>query len=274
MEKYNTDLNPSGMLSIYGRRPGTPYPYSGPMTRDQTLYTLSYTTTQEAIKTMLPKPLEPIPDLPPVISAFYAFNKHFRGFSGRFGQYHEVGFFVPAQYKGVQGLHPMWILMDSPTGDKTDGCEEGMYIGREMGGWVKLMAKVKAGGTGNQLHVTADVRGVRLMTLDIETPEEIALEEVPFAGFDNFIFVKEIPNCNFTGYDVRKVIGSKIDFLKSKETIYNIRTGTGSVTLGHLESHPLDILEVVETGPAFQLTFDTDHDTVVGMFFEIEDLLK
>jgi acetoacetate decarboxylase len=252
-----------------------PYPYKGLMSRDTTLYMLTYTTTHEAIKKVLTPPLEPMLDMPPVVTVWIGHARHWRWFNGKLSHYWEFGFFIPCRYKDYMGVTPMWTLMDSPTGDQTEGGELGMVSGREVTGWMKSMGNVRIGGTGDQVHGTCDVRGVRIITFDIETPEEITTDQLPTSGVDQFLFVKEIPNCNFTGYDVRKVIGMKSGFLSRPDAVYNLRKGTGSVQYGHLETHPVDILEVVEPGPAYQLTFDIAYDeAVTNGAFEIENLLK
>lgn len=269
--EFNTDEFPSGMLSTYGRRPGTEYPWKGHMFADNTVYQLTYTTTPEAIKKVLPPPLEPIPDMPPVITVFIGHCKHGRFFDGKYANYVEVGFFVPCQYKDYKGVHPMWIMMDTMSGDKTEGAELAVVTFRETSGWMKFIGNNKLGGTGDQIHFTCDVKGVRLITLDIETPEEITAADMNKSYGGYRLFVKEIPNCNFTGYDVRKIIGRTG---KSSNTMTNLKKGTGKISFGNLETHPMHILECVEPGPAYQLTFQTGYEDTMNGYFEIEDLLK
>jgi acetoacetate decarboxylase len=270
MAEFNTDMYPSGMLWLYGRRPGTESPYEGAFYRNVTLNFLSYTTTEDAIKKVLPPPLEPIPDTPPVIFAWSGHARYHRGWNGKQHHYVELGFYLPCKYKNYKGLTNAFTYLDSPTGDKTEGGELGAIAGRELTGWMKRIGNVKHAGSGDQFHGTVDVRGIRLMTMDLEFTEDVSLEEMPTAGLEYFLFVKEIPNCDFTGYDVRKVIGSKVDFFKNP---FFLRKGAGTLQLGHLDTDPVDILKVVEIGPAYQTSFDILLEEGFAGAFEIDNLL-
>jgi hypothetical protein len=156
-------------------------------------------------------------------------------------------------------------------GDKTEGGELGAISGRELSGWMKRIGNVKFAGSGDQFRGTVDVRGIRVMTLDLEFTEDISADQLPIAGFDQFLFVKEIPNCDFTGYDVRKVTGQRLDFFKK---LYSVRKGVGSLQLGHIDTDLVDILKVVEPGPAYQFSFDIQIGEGFDANFDVEDLLK
>jgi len=98
-------------------------------------------------------------------------------------------------------------------------------------------------------------------TEEVTTPPDFMNEY-----FENYIFVKEIPNCDFTGYDVRKIIGMKsID-----SVIHKITVGKASIELGHLVSDPVDVLEVINSAQAVEIQSDfTDFK-----IWEVDDLLK
>ncbi|WP_255770293.1 acetoacetate decarboxylase family protein [Pseudarthrobacter sulfonivorans] len=269
---------PSGMMSIFGRFPGSASPWTGPAF-EETMYTLNYLTTKDAIAAALPSPLQPIEGEEPIATVLIGHNRHWRTFDGKWSNYIEVGFFLPCEYvsksgEKYSGLHPLWFLMDNRSGDKTEGAEIAVLGYREISGWHKQIGNVHFGGTGDQVHATLEARGVRLATLDMQTREEADVSELPMAGRDYWLLVKEIPNCDFTGYDVRKVIGRSAKGFSQPGSVTNLKRGTGTVEFGYLESHPIAGLECIEPRDAHQFTFGGTVEGTLHSYFEIDDLLK
>jgi hypothetical protein len=111
--------------------------------------------------------------------------------------------------------------------------------------------------------------------MDMITKEPIEAEDLPSpARTDYWLFVKEIPNCDFSGYDVRKVIARDASGFSDPSRSSNLKRGTGTVELKYLESHPVSRLEVLEPRDAFQFSFTGTIDGSLGAYFEIDDLLK
>jgi acetoacetate decarboxylase len=272
--EFNTDMSPSGMLWLYGRRPGAPEPYSGLFYQNMTLSLLTIVSTPESIRKVLPPPLEPIPDMPPVLFAFTGNARFHRGWNGRGHSYIEMGFWVPCQYKAVKGITFVFTYLGNASGDLTEGGELGAISGRELMGYMKRIGNVKLGGSDYVVNGSVDVRGTRIMDLHMEFDEEVSFDQlgVDMSVLQNMIFVKEIPNCTFSGYDVRKVICQKLGgFLGGANFV---RKGTGSVKLGYLDTDPLNLIQVLNTGPAFQIGFDIPLSEGFSTAYEIEDLLK
>ncbi|MCK9905024.1 acetoacetate decarboxylase family protein [Frankia sp. Cpl3] len=275
----SVDGVPSGMTAVYGRRPGSPSPWTAPAF-DETFYMLNYLTHPEALRAALPYPLEPIPDAEPIATVALGHNRNMRMFDGKYSNYVEIGFFLPCQYtsnegKTYRGATPIWFMMDTMNGDKTEGAEGSVVGFRETSGWMKHIGNVRLGGTGDQLHATCEVRGVRVVTMDMHTTESIEASDLPSpAATDYWLFVKEIPNCNFSGYDVRKVIGRAAGGFSNPDVVSNLKRGTGTVHLEYLETHPVARLECLEPRDAFQFTFGGTIDGSLGAYFEIDDLLK
>jgi acetoacetate decarboxylase len=278
-DEHTVDGIPSGMTAIYGRRPGTKSPWTGPAF-DETFHMINYLTHPEALRAALPYPLEPIPDAEPIATIALGHNRHYRLFSGEYSNYVEIGFFLPCQYtskegKTYRGAHPLWFMMDGIDGDKTHGAEVSVSGFRETSGWMKHLGNVKFGGTGDQLHASVEVRGVRVATMDMITKERIEATDLPSpARTDYWLFVKEIPNCDFSGYDVRKVIARHAMGFSDPSNSTNLKRGTGTVELKYLESHPVSRLEVLEPRAAFQFSFSGTIDGSLGAYFEVDDLLK
>ncbi|WP_198541757.1 acetoacetate decarboxylase family protein, partial [Parafrankia colletiae] len=256
-----------------------PSPWTAPAF-DETFYMLNYLTHPEALRAALPYPLEPIPDAEPIATVALGHNRNMRMFDGKYSNYVEIGFFLPCQYtsnegKTYRGATPIWFMMDTMNGDKTEGAEGSVVGFRETSGWMKHIGNVRLGGTGDQLHATCEVRGVRVVTMDMHTTESIEASDLPSpAATDYWLFVKEIPNCNFSGYDVRKVIGRAAGGFSNPDVVSNLKRGTGTVHLEYLETHPVARLECLEPRDAFQFTFGGTIDGSLGAYFEIDDLLK
>lgn len=274
MTKELKSTVPAGMCWVWGRRPGTPIPYQGVVSRDLYMWLFTYETTREAIRHRLPEPLE-LADQPPIIGAWAATAPHWRAYDGRRHSYTEFGWFLPCQYKGVKGANVAYVYMDSPSGDLSDGGYLGALDGREVKGFSKAVGRVRMIGDGYDCRATCDVRGTRLADISFTFSDEMPGQPPTFFNeyFENFLFVKEIPNCTFTGYDVRKVIGMKN--VTKPENVQSLRMGEASMTYGHLDSDPVDVLEIVKPVEALELRVDiVDPESFSTESWEIDDLLK
>ncbi|MER1967111.1 acetoacetate decarboxylase family protein [Castellaniella sp. GW247-6E4] len=266
---------PAGMMWIYGKKPSVPAPaYEGTFSEQMRLWALSYKTTEEGIRAMLPDPLEAIPGVDEVM-IFAGWAPHVRFINGEQHTYCEVGWWIPCQYKGERGLHMAITYMDSSSHDQADGGYMGATTGREIFGYVKTVATVNLDCLGSKMSGTVDRRGVRLVSMHLDFVEEAepSVDMFKAAGFNQFLFVKEIPNCDFTGYDVRKVTAFSLD--RMWDNVASVRYGTGRVEYGHLDSDPVDVLKVVTPGRAIEVVSDIRSvSDWLGAGREIEDLLK
>jgi acetoacetate decarboxylase len=263
--KYNTDMNPAGMFNIFGRRPNTPYPPNVPhrIYRGGTLNAVTYRTSPEAIAAVLPDPLEPVPDMPLVAACLFE-TGDFHCMDGRNFPYSEFGMWVMCKYKNYVGMTIPFLYLDA------EGLDIGMVSGRELFGYPKRHAYIHIYNRNNLTRATIVREGTPLVVMRNEIKDEISPSATPMAMLEYLIHVKEIPNCDFSGYDVRKVIANR-----AQEQLEFSRAwaSEGSIILGHTDNEPLDILKVVEPGPCLRLAVDG----VEGMpptAFEIEDLLK
>lgn len=265
--KFATDANPSGMGNIFGRRPGTPYPAdASPRLYENAITNMvMYQTKPEVIAQVLPPPLEPHPDMPNIVSATLFDAKGFNAFDGRNFPYHEFGMWIPCKYKDHVGMTIIFLYLDGVGGDI------GMVSGREIHGYPKRHANIHIYRRGNHTRGTVVREAEPLVTLCTETKEEIPPETAPLAALELLILVKEIPNCDYSGYDVRKVIGCRFGAMLE---ISRAWTAEGSIKLGHLDSEPADILEVEAPLGAFQFIIQGKEGAGGSDSFEIEDLLK
>jgi len=267
---------PAGMTWIYGKKPSNPAPsYDGVFSEQMRMWALQYKTTEEAIRAILPEPLEPIPGVDEVM-IFAGFAPNVRFINGEKHTYTEIGWWIPCQYGSERGLHMAVTYMDSPSHDEADGGYMGATVGREIFGYVKQVATVNLSSIGPKMTGTVDRRGTRLVSMELDLTEEAApsVDMFKAAGFTQFLFVKEIPNCDFTGYDVRKVTAFSLD--RMWDNVTSVRYGTGTVKYdGHLDSDPVDVLKVVKTGRAIEVVSDIKSVTDwMAAGREIADLLK
>ena len=259
---FGTDLAPGGLSNLIGVRPGKCFSYEGPAMPGMTYMILCFTTTHEAIKqVVLPWPLEPAPDLPPTCIVSFGVNPNNRGIDGRTVGYSMVMFSAIAQYKGTRGIAGFEYI-DGINGDKTVPGDLltawGIYFGM-----LKKLADIRVIPDGDELVVTCDRRGVRLVTLRFRFKEEIPAEQSPLLGaIDKALTVREIPSVDFKGYVDRSVC--VVD--TGVQVPNKIWAAEGSIELGHLELDPLDALKVVKLGPAFIYTIDVPKETFSEMY--------
>jgi acetoacetate decarboxylase len=265
--KFATDANPSGMGNIFGRRPGVPYPADAPQRLYENAVTnmVMYRTKPEVIARVLPPPLEPHPGMPDVVAATLFDAKAFHGFDGRNLPYHEFGMWIPCRYKGYVGMTIIFLYLDG------EGADIGLVSGREIHGYPKRLAHIHIYRHGNLTRGTVVREAEPLVTLCTEVKKEIPPETAPLAALELLILVKEIPNCSYSGYDVRKVIGCRFGAMLE---ISRAWTAEGSIKLGHLESDPADILEVEAPLGAFQFVIQGREGAGGSDSFVIEDLLR
>jgi hypothetical protein len=93
--KFGSDKNPSGLMKVYARRPGFAEPYSMNSYDDMEVTSVTFTTTHEAIKQILPPPLEPASDIPPMVAAVLLHAPVFRARDGENRPYWELGLWMP-----------------------------------------------------------------------------------------------------------------------------------------------------------------------------------
>lgn len=260
---FGGDKNPSGMMAAFGARPGAEERYKANCCDNVKLAMVTFTTTRQAIKQVLPYPLQPALDVPPTVAALlWDASDSFRGWDGVNRPYQELGLWLPAKFRDVIGLHLFHLYMDGPGGYAAAIC------GREAFGTTKELGTVQVVHDGDVVRCTAGQLGVPRITITADCPHDVPPGESPLALTANALFVKEIPNCTFTGYDVRKVISASWGFFG--QMTKSIKTGTGTISLGA----PLDVLEVVQMGPAYRIVTDAPPTTVFEGYRELADLLK
>lgn len=257
---FGTDKNPSGMTSVYGRRPGFRERYEGNAAEHLRMSIVTFMTTPKAMAQVLPPPLQPAAGLPAMVAVSLLDNTTFRGWDGKNHPYQEIGLWLPCQYKDIVGRTLFQAYLDGP------GATYATIGGREVFGVPKLISTCQVVYDRDEVRATALHEGVLRISMHGRFTKEIPPEQSPMA-LTNTIFVKEIPNVYFTGYDVRKVIMQDWTEL-GKPT--SMMMGEGEVQLGP----PFDVLTIVAPGPAFQYFTDSPQAALNDGMRELADLLK
>ena len=258
--RYGSDKNPSGMMKVYGCRPGFLEPYGKNCYDDMAVTSVTFTTTHKSIQQILPPPLEPDRDNPPVVAAVLLEANVFRALNGENVPYWELGLWMPAKFRGVTGMHTSHLYIDGPGGFAS------CLLGRDINGIPKETASIERVWNDHQVNASAVQLGVQRIAISANCPDEATDAASLMSAMTTVLNVKEIPNCTFTGYDVRKVIACDWDFLGKPKSA---RVGTGTVTLGA----PFDMIDIVEIGPAYHVVMDCPADTL-NRARELADLLK
>lgn len=246
---YGTDFCPAGTLNWFGVRPGSAFQYEGPIMPGMTWMTVTFTTTYEALEQVIvPPPLKVCRDFPPTCSVSSFTNPNDVGLDGRLAPYSGFIFLTPVEWKGTRGLGG-WEYVGSINAEDHTLMADLLIAYGQLFGMLKKLADIRYRPIGDEIVVTVDRRGVRLATLRIRQKEELPIEQGPFAawGFDKMLTVREIPTVDFKGYVDRSVCVAPTSGVGVKK----VWAAEGSIEFGHDELDQLDILPVVEAGPAF-----------------------
>lgn len=214
---YGTDLNPSGVMNIFGARPGTPsmHGYEGFARENMTSVILSFETSHDALQQVIvPQPLEVDRDAPPILTVQAFTSPLFRGRDGRHLPYTGYAFFAPTRYKDLRAVSG-WEFMDGAGHDKTiadmmsaAGLVTGML--KKLGDirfWVngrENLGDLSTVQPGDEVRVTVDRRGIRISGMRVRVGEEIKdLEEA--VGVYSVLGVREFPTVDYKGYVDRAI---------------------------------------------------------------------
>ncbi|MGW4334069.1 acetoacetate decarboxylase family protein [Rhodococcus sp. USK10] len=258
-----------GILNLSGTRPGNAYKYDGPAMPHQIYFTMTFTSTHDAIeKLIVPPPLKVDRDLPPEVQVLYFVNPGCRAYDGRVTPYQGFMFMARVRHGDVAG-RAGWEYVDGLYGDKTE-----MDI---MGPWgvyfgmLKKMADIRFTPIGgNEFEISVTRRGVRLVTMTIRTGTELSDAEIEAINAANSqvgktLTVREIPNVNYSGFVDRSICVAPSD----GNTVSRAwAADKSSIVFGHDDLDPFDELPVLGVGGA--LSFDLNSDK--ELFSEMEIL--
>lgn len=235
-----------GILNMTGVRPGEALRYDGPAMPRQVYFTLTFTSTHDAIeKLIVPPGLKVDRDLPPEVQVLYFTNAGNRGYDGRVTPYQACMFMARARHGDVRA-RAGWEYVDSIHGDKTEMDmlgPWGVYFGM-----LKKTADIRFVPVGvNEFEVSVVRRGVRLVTMRLSLGGELSASAVDAINAANAqsggtLTVREVPNVNYSGFTDRAVCLAPSE----GNTVTRAWSANGgSIAFGHLDLDPLDELPVL-----------------------------
>lgn len=254
-----------GILNLTGVRPGQAFSYDGLSFPSMNIYMLSFRSTYDAIeKLILPPPLKADRDLPPDIQIWYFSSHDTLPMDGRPLDYHGVQFRARTSYDGVKGAAG-WEYIDALDGDKTKVDimgPWGVYFGM-----LKKLADIRVTPRSiDEVEITVDRRGVRLITMRMRIGAELAEDAVARmneeGGYDT-LTVREVPDVTYTGFVDRSVCLSPTK--GSNAIVRAWEAHDASINFGHLELDPLDEIAVNSSPQAIALKGTASLDTFTKM---------
>jgi hypothetical protein len=262
MISFGDDLNPRGALALYGVKPGpAAFKYDGPLWY-QDLHILFYTTTHEAIASVLPEPLEPNYELPPICMVV-SWRTEMKLADGRNHNYVGTSLNPACRFKDVAGQSCVFEYVDGINGDKTAGVEIVQAAGINMG-CNKKLGNITLQPCGDEHVVSCERRGQKLIEARYRNFQHVDDISAVFAQnpalaavlAGRSLGVREVPKPDHSGFDIRSVVAMG----HAMGNISEISVGEGSLELGHSETDPVDLLEVVEYGPAIHMKQSTGKE--------------
>jgi len=201
---------------------------------------ISYRTSPEIVREVLPPPLEPGPE--PLASVYIA-----RFAETDFGSpaYSEGALFLQARHKEVIGNYCLAMYV-------TD--DIALIRGREVYGFPKKLAQVRWVREGSRLEAAVERRGCTVMTIKAETVRPVKPEaRTSVFGGTTFLF-KYFINPECTGYDFEpRLVGVSI-----RETVTKLEECKASIFFGKSKVDPLYRIEACDIVSALYLEGDME----------------
>jgi acetoacetate decarboxylase len=214
--------------------PGFPFTF-----RDVEVLTLSYRTRADAVRELLPPPLEPINDW--VLIHIYNMND-----VEWLGSYHECNVMVGARLgERVQGGYSPYLFLDS---------DVGLAHGREVHGQPKKLAHPRLETRKDLLVGTVERNGIELITGTMAYKQRRgSIEDLKRATFDFAVNInyKVIPQIDGRTA-LRQLTARKLSDVK----LHECWTGPCSTELRPNVQAPVYRLPVLEEGPGYHWRAD------------------
>jgi len=244
-----------GILNLIGVRPGGAFTYDGPAMPGMIYYSVTITTSHDAIDMLvMPPPLMVDRSHPAELTISYFVNRHNRGFDGRVTPYQGFLFTARTVVDGSVGVAG-WEYVDGLYGDKTE-----MDI---MGPWsvyfgmLKKMADIRFLPLGgDKFEISVVRRGVRLVTMQLRmglpltdaavhamSKKRVSGGSSPFGTFT----VREIPDAQYSGFVDRGIYWAGSD----DSTINRAwAADEASIEFGSLDQDPWALMPILAVNGA------------------------
>lgn len=241
LELEGTNLSSNALP--YG---GPPFTYEG-----SRLLSITFKTSPEILRAMVPEPLTPNPDS--VMSILVA-DHHIT--QPRAVSYYEAILSVPVSHDGFAGTYLPVLYLDKVIP---------IIGGREIWGFSKVEAEIQMSEWGRTVTATVVRYGTTLIDMTAQLGEPVV--PIPEMPNDPILNLKLIPSATKGSQpDVKQLTSTVLGDVK----VHVVRGGTGKLVLDSLPSDPLGSIPVVEiVGAGYQ-----EHDFVLGYGEVVFDYLK
>jgi acetoacetate decarboxylase len=194
--------------------------------KSNNVITITFKTTPEILRELVPAPLVPNPD-----NVAFIYIGRFKVVSPVQANYREVGIGIPVVFKGVLGSYFAYLYLDPPYA---------IVPGREIWGWPKKDAEITF--TANKGRYRASVRreGVTIISASVNATEEVT--PIPNQPDLPAFNLKLVPSVKKNHAPDVLQLTSAVTVSKKTELF----RGEAKLTLASSESDPLGRLQVLE----------------------------
>jgi hypothetical protein len=126
-------------------------------------------------------------------------------------------------------------------------------MGREGMGFPKKLANISIGMDGFEWEASAARRGTKLVEFRGRFDQPMQPGDLAIATGGPALLFREVLQGDFSGYLAREVWAHHMHYLGHPHLL---RRGEATLKLAGIAHDPLDLLEVVEMGPAFEIVMD------------------
>jgi acetoacetate decarboxylase len=226
-----------------------PYYYKG-----NNVITITFRTTPEILRELVPAPLVPNPD-----NVAFIYIGNFNVVSPVQANYREVGIGIPAVFKGILGGYFAYLYLDQP---------HAIVPGREIWGWPKKDAEIKYIPKKGKYSAHVYREGVTLVKASVNAIEQVTpIPDQPGLPAYNLKLVPSVKKNHAP--DVLQLT-SAVTVSKKKELF----RGEANLTLASSESDPLGRMQVLEILGGEQYIEDLSLDCGDVLFDYLSDKPK
>jgi hypothetical protein len=250
-----------GQFSLWGDFPPSPDSSNGaargprePSYKNARWLIATFTTTPSAVEALIPEALSPgaRTEAAVVFADFPWFSM-----DGVNRPYNELMVMVRASFRGTEGWSVPYIYCGARNGDFTEGTDTGVSMGREGMGFPKKLANISIGMDGFDWTGTAARRGTVLADLRGRFDMLVEPDELSLATSGPALLVREVLKGDFSGFLAREVWAHHMHYLRRPHLL---RRGEASLKLAGILHDPLDLLEIVSMGPAYEIVLDIGRE--------------
>jgi len=176
---------------------------------------ITFKTTPEVLRDLVPKPLVPNPQ-----NLMVFLNS--RLFATQLGHYNEMVLIAPVEFEGKSAIYAVYLVLDN---------DSAIAAGREIWGWPKKFGQIKMEEKDGVLTATVERAGITLVKAAMELSQLVK----PEAANLPIINLKLIPSVKKGAPpDVMQLTSTTLENLK----VYRVYTGKATLEFGASPADP------------------------------------